>query len=125
MWMPIEPRRAADRNKAWAMKSLLEETMALHIHTDKLPQPVREYRFDANRRWRFDFARPDKRLAVEVEGGIWTQGRHTRPAGYEADAEKYNAAVIQGWRVLRFTANTVNSGLALRTIKAAMGIIKD
>jgi very-short-patch-repair endonuclease len=42
-------------------------------------------------------------LAVEVEGGMWTRGRHVRGEGYEGDCEKYNAAVLGGWRVLRFT----------------------
>lgn len=64
---------------------------------------VREYRFDATRRWRFDYAFPAQRVALEVEGGAWTQGRHTRPRGFLNDLEKYNAATVQGWRVLRTT----------------------
>jgi hypothetical protein len=63
--------------------------------------PEREHRFDTGgRRWRFDFAWPAVKLAVEIEG----RGRHQSVVGYRADCEKYNAAVAQGWRVMRFPA---------------------
>ena len=68
------------------------------------PLPECEYRFHGKRRWRFDFAWPRALVAVEVEGGTWQRGRHTRGAGYRGDCEKYNAAAVNGWRVLRFTA---------------------
>lgn len=100
--------------------SNLEETLELHIRAHKLLEPHREYRFDLTRRWRFDFAWPTQKLAVEVEGGVWSGGRHTTGQGFEADAEKYNAAVLQGWRVLRFTANTIKSGMAVATIAKAL-----
>lgn len=66
------------------------------------PAPEREYRFHDTRRWRFDFAWPDQRVAVEMEGGVWSRGRHVRGHGYLSDLEKYNAATMLGWRVLRF-----------------------
>lgn len=66
-----------------------------------LPAPVREHRFHPVRRWRFDYAWPGEKVALEVEGGVWTGGRHTRGAGFVADIEKYNAAVVAGWRVVR------------------------
>ena len=68
-----------------------------------LPEPLTEYRFDHSRRWRFDYAFPADRIAVEVEGGAYTRGRHTRGKGFIADMEKYNAAAIEGWCVLRVT----------------------
>lgn len=73
-------------------------------------EPLREYRFAEviGRRWRFDFAWPAERVAVELEGIFqgWDgeRTRHQRAAGYAADAEKYNHAVLLGWRVLRFTS---------------------
>jgi very-short-patch-repair endonuclease len=67
-----------------------------------LPAPEREYRFDPERRWRFDFAWPSLKIAVEIEGGVWIRGRHVRPVGYLGDLEKYNRAVVLGWRVLRY-----------------------
>ena len=89
----------------------------LQLRADKLPEPVREHKFHERRKWRFDFCWPDKMLAVEVEGGIWTGGRHTRGDGYEKDAEKYNAATEMGWRILRFTPKYLRSGEALEQVK--------
>ena len=65
----------------------------------------REYRFHPTRRWRFDVAFVEQKVAVEMEGGVWTRGRHTRPKGYKRDMEKYNAAAKLGWIVLRYSAN--------------------
>ena len=66
-----------------------------------LPAPVREHRFHPVRRWRFDYAWPEQRVALEVDGGVWTGGRHTRGAGFIKDMEKLNAATVAGWRVVR------------------------
>lgn len=72
----------------------------------------REFRFAPPRKWRFDFAWPKIRLAVEVEGATWAQGRHTRGSGFESDLEKYNTAALMGWTVLRFTTKQAKSGEA-------------
>ena len=71
----------------------------------KLPEPVREHRFHAVRKWRFDFAWPDQMLAVELEGMAYGGGRHQRRVGFTKDAEKYREAVKAGWRVLRYTSD--------------------
>lgn len=64
---------------------------------------IREHRFHATRKWRFDYAIEAHKVALEVEGGVWSQGRHTRPKGFLGDMEKYNQAAAQGWRVIRTT----------------------
>jgi len=74
-----------------------------------LPEPMEEHRFAPPRRWRFDYAWPDKKVALEVEGAVWTQGRHTRGSGFLKDMEKYNCAVLLGWRVIRCTPQTLRS----------------
>lgn len=68
-----------------------------------LPEPVAEFRFHPERRWRLDWAWPDWRLALEIEGGVWTGGRHTRGRGFLGDMEKYNALALAGWRLVRCT----------------------
>ena len=69
------------------------------------PAPVAEHRPIPARRWRIDRAWPDLKIAVELEGGVYSGGRHTRGAGYEKDLEKYNAMTVAGWRILRYSAN--------------------
>lgn len=64
---------------------------------------VREYRFHPYRLWRFDYAIPDLRIAIEIDGGVWINGRHNRASGYLGDMEKFNAAATLGWVVLKFT----------------------
>lgn len=99
--------------------SHLEATLDFHIRAVGLPAPVREYRFHETRKWRFDFAWPNLRVAAEVEGGTgrWAKSRHTSPKGFEDDCSKYNAATIAHWYVLRFTGAMVEDGRALTTIE--------
>ena len=97
-------------------KSLGEETLALQLRAFGIGGWVREYRFDPERRWRFDFAWEPKRFAVEVEGGTWSGGRHNRGGGYAKDAAKYEAAMLAGWTVYRVTTDMVTSGHAVTVI---------
>jgi very-short-patch-repair endonuclease len=99
--------------------SRLEAPLSLHMRSAGLnPEP--EYRFHPSRKWRFDFAFLDQKVAIEAEGGTFSGGRHVRGSGFQKDAEKYNAAVVAGWRVLRFTAQMIQSGEALQVIEAAL-----
>ncbi len=75
-----------------------------------------EHKFLENRKFRFDIIVRAIRginllnkikIAIEYEGGIYVQGRHTRPKGYIKDCEKYNLAVLNGWKVLRYTSDTL------------------
>ena len=70
---------------------------------DDHPAPVREYRFHPMRQWRFDFAWPEHRVAVEIDGGMFVHGRHQRGPQFAKDCEKLNQATLLGWRVLRYT----------------------
>ena len=67
------------------------------------PELEREYRFEPMRRWRADFAHVASRTLLEVEGGLYQQGRHQRLHGYQSDCEKYNWATMRDWRVIRLT----------------------
>jgi len=80
----------------------LEFQLVLQLKAAKLPMPIKEHHFHPTKAWRFDFAYPELRIALEVEGGVWKQGRHTRGGGYTEDCAKYNAAATLGWIVLRY-----------------------
>lgn len=79
--------------------------------------PVKEYIFHKQRKWRFDYAIPELKIAIEVEGGVWTQGRHVRPKGYIGDMEKYNQAVLYGWSLLRFIPDDALKTKTMNLIK--------
>jgi len=100
--------------------SRLEEQFARQLEGARLPTPVKELQFAEGRQWRFDFAWPVQMVAVEIEGGTWSGGRHTRGMGFERDCEKYNQAALDGWTVLRATGAMVRDGRALAAAKMAL-----
>lgn len=71
------------------------------------PTPTPEFQFYPDRRWRFDRAWPAAKIAVELEGGIWTGGRHTRGKGFQDDCVKYYSAGMSGWIIFRLTGAMV------------------
>ena len=71
---------------------------------------IQEYRFHPVRRWRFDFAIEHLKIAVEIDGGVYTSGRHTRGKGFSDDIIKLNAAALLGWSVYRFTYEQIGNG---------------
>jgi len=93
-----------------------------------------EYRFDSDRKWRFDFILSlvpfapyldggmiaIGKLALEVEGGVWSNGRHTRGSGFVKDMEKYNRAAVLGWRVLRVTPDELCMQSTVDMVKEAL-----
>lgn len=97
-----------------------ERALAQEIRWLKLPLPEQEFVFAYPRRWRFDFAWPEYLLAVEVEGGSYIGGRHSQGAGFHRDCEKYNEALLQGWRVLRVTPAHITSGEAIHWVERAL-----
>lgn len=115
-------RRKGSRHIDWN-RVLLEQ-----IRLSELPEPVREYRFHANRQWRFDFSWKNvgKLVACEVEGGIWMQtktGRskgHAHPKRFESDCEKYNEAALYGWLVIRVTPAMIRDGRAIDWLERAL-----
>lgn len=113
-----EPERNARRRPQ--ERSRLEDELALQIALRGLPEPEREYRFLKPRRYRADFAWPAKRVLVEVEGGIYSNGRHVRGKGYANDCRKYSLAAADGWKVLRFTAADIEDGSAALMIERAL-----
>lgn len=112
------------------MTSPAEQLLSVQLEQAGIPFE-REYRFAPPRRWRADFmVRPgdphsskwSPAILVEVEGGAYVTGRHTRGAGFEKDTEKYNAAAELGYTVLRYTPRAINDGSALEQIRRILSM---
>jgi len=86
---------------------------------------VKEYKFHKKRKWRIDYFLPELKTGIEIEGGVWIQGRHTRGQGYINDCEKYNQALLCDIRVLRYPAVVIlKSPLEIeKDLKKIMGAI--
>lgn len=98
----------------------LRDVFTVLCQSDLHVECVKEFKFHPSRRWRFDYAIPEHKIAVEVEGGVWTNGRHTRPQGFLGDIEKYNTATLMGWRVFRTTPTELVRTATLKMIKQAI-----
>lgn len=112
--------KCSTRVKTHRGESIGESTLANQLRVLKI-RFEQEYKFHPQRKWRADFHIMGKKILVEVEGGVWSGGRHTRGKGYIGDMEKYNAAVVMGYQVLRFSTDQVKSGLAVQQIETMVG----
>lgn len=107
-------------------RSKYEQLLESQLRMLKIPDPTLEHAFAKPRRWRFDFAWPEKMIAVEIDGmgvtgvGLTAMGRHQRPKGAAQDNEKSNEATRLGWRVYRFTGAQVKSGEAVTFIESVL-----
>ena len=86
----------------------------------KIAEPVPEHKFHPTRKFRFDYAWPLHMLACEIEGGLWTQGRHSRGKGAIADLEKYSEAAILGWRLIYATPQELDNGVCIDRVMRAL-----
>lgn len=83
---------------------MIERAVCVYLQNElSIENIVIEHKFHPKRRWKFDVALLDQMIAVEIEGGIYSKGRHTRPTGFIKDMEKYNSAAVLGWKVLRYS----------------------
>jgi very-short-patch-repair endonuclease len=116
-----------DVSRARRSKRVQGVTLSKHLHAIlKREQPAiaelaeLERRFHPVRKWRFDLAWTEQRVAVECDGGIYSGGAHVRGMGVEDDAEKQSEACALGWRVLRVTRKMIDDGRAVSVIVRAL-----
>ena len=91
--------------------SAIAAMLAVHMRADRLPIPEAEYPFLPDRRFRFDFAWPLLKFAVEVDGEV-----HRIKSRFHADIEKHALALLAGWRVLRVDGREIRSGVAVKWV---------
>lgn len=118
-----KPRSKPKRHVSVKKERLVSEGEAMlvqHLKSHKIGFE-QEYKFHPERKWRADFLITGTKILVEVEGGIWSGGRHTRGKGYIGDMEKYNSAAMMGFTVLRFSTEQVKAGVAIKQIEQLVG----
>ena len=98
----------------------LTDVFTIICKTDLKVECVKEHQFHPKRKWRFDYAIPEYKIALEVEGGVWTGGRHIRGQGFLGDMEKYNTATLMGWRVFRTTPDNLYKLATLNLLRQAI-----
>ena len=98
------------------MSQPAKEVFERHLDESGLPSPIKELKFHPERKFAFDYAWPEYKLAFEIEGGAFSRGRHVRPKGFTRDIEKYNDAQLMGWVVLRGTSEQVKQGMAIKWV---------
>jgi len=85
-----------------------------------LPMPVSEYRFAPPRRWRWDWAFVEEKIAIEQQGGIWTHGRHVRGAALLKEWDKLNEGAVRGWRIVYCSPQQFASGDVLAVVERCL-----
>ena len=106
--------------------SRLENRFELLWRAHGGPELEKEFRFHPVRKWRADFAHLPSRTLIEIEGGIYVNGRHNRGAGFAADLEKYLEASLAGWRVVRLGPNELTANRVERLIRlVTVGFISE
>lgn len=117
---PVKTKRHRSAKQGTRQPSEGETVLVTHLRACKISFE-QEYKFHQTRKWRADFLITGTKILVEVEGGIWSGGRHTRGKGYIGDMEKYNSAAMMGFTVLRFSTEQVKAGVAIKQIEKLVG----
>lgn len=105
------------------MKRDYKQEFLSQLKIARVPQPISEFRFHPVRKWRFDFAYPGEKLAIEYQGGVYYKGMgHQTVGGMERDCLKFSSAAALGWRVMPINAGMVRRGEALQLVIEALRI---
>ena len=118
--MNRQPNTKTKKSRQTGNSYQIRDVFTTICRTDLKVECVKEYKFHPTRRWWFDYAIPEHKIALEVEGGVWTGGRHTSPKGFLNDIEKYNTATLMGWRVFRTTPDELYKLSTINLIKSAI-----
>ena len=118
--MDKQLQKKTKKTRESTRKTLTSDLFTKIDNKDLKVECVKEFKFHPVRMWRFDYAIPEHKIALEVEGGVFTQGRHIRPKGFLGDMEKYNTATLMGWRVFRTTPNALLTTATLKLLRDAI-----
>ena len=117
------PKRQRPAHWPSGVDSELEHALLTRLERAGLPLGEGQYRFVPGRLYRFDRAWPDHGMvAVEIQGGLWVNGAHSRGSGVERDCVKLSIAAALGWRVLPVSRAMIEDGSAVRLVAQALGL---
>lgn len=111
---PMQRRKAKEQKQA--------ADFVAYCRASGVPAPVREYHFCDGRQWRADFAWPEQMIILEVQGGAFVNGGHTRGPAYVKEMERTNTAALLGWRMFFTTPKNLMTELTMRMLKQALGL---
>jgi hypothetical protein len=111
-------RTFTDRGKRMPVEGRLYPLVLL-CQAHGLPEPQPEFQFHPTRGWRADYCWQAQKIIIEIDGGVWTGGRHVRGQGFIEDQRKLNAATLLGYRVLRYTPDRL--GEAIEDLREMLG----
>ena len=89
------------------MPSALERSFAFTLKA--IGVEMIKYKFHPTRKWELDFAHVASKVALEIDGGEFSNGAHNRGARMANDYEKRNAAIELGWVVFQLTGAMVKN----------------
>lgn len=114
-------KKAARAKRLAAMRQKYAATIARWVKSGVVTvPPVLEYRFHKRRRWKFDYAWPERRVAIEVQGG-GPRHHHATRKGVENDYVKTCTAQVMGWRVLPMTPRQFCGQFGESVMRATFG----
>lgn len=119
---PTGPKRQRPAHWPTGVDSELEMALVTRLERHGLPLGAGQYRFVPGRLYRFDRAWPEQFVAVEIQGGLWVNGAHSRGSGVERDCVKLSIAAALGWRCLPISKAMIASGQAVELIAQALGV---
>lgn len=108
-----------------------KSSLAAWCSSHGLPAAIKEHRFHPTRQWRFDYAWPEFKIAIEIHGAVYDgrwggakgkAGRHTRGKGFEEDRVKMNSAMCLGWKVIEASTGQVKSGKVWGWLESVWGV---
>ncbi|AUR95297.1 protein of unknown function DUF559 [Vibrio phage 1.205.O._10N.222.51.A7] len=116
----IKSPKAKRKAKSSSISKSISAKTILEAELKRVIEFVCEHRFHKTRKWRLDYFIPSLKIGIELHGGVHSNGRHTRGAGFTEDREKMNEAMIAGILVLEVTTEQVKNGKAISMIKRAI-----
>lgn len=105
-----------------------KQLVMLYCKGKNYPLPSPEFKFHKagiifpkKRLWRLDLAWEERKLALEIHGGVFIGGRHNSGVGLTKDCEKFSTLAVMGWRLIQVTTGQVKSGLLFKILDYEFG----